>query len=65
MDAFSDELESFKGRVRARAQARIDAAVKEVEDEERQKRLGPGGLDPVEVFETLPKVSSKMTQTNK
>ena len=26
--------------------------------EERQKRLGPGGLDPVEVFETLPKVQS-------
>ena len=24
--------------------------------EERQKRLGPGGLDPVEVFESLPKV---------
>lgn len=26
--------------------------------EERQKRLGPGGLDPVEVFETLPEVIS-------
>lgn len=26
----------------------------EAEEEERQKRLGPGGLDPVEVFETLP-----------
>lgn len=25
-----------------------------MEEEERQKRLGPGGLDPVEVFETLP-----------
>ena len=25
--------------------------------EERQKRLGPGGLDPVEVFESLPDVS--------
>ena len=24
--------------------------------EERQKRLGPGGLDPVEVFESLPEV---------
>ena len=23
---------------------------------ERQKRLGPGGLDPVEVFESLPEV---------
>lgn len=26
----------------------------EAEEEERKKRLGPGGLDPVEVFETLP-----------
>lgn len=25
-----------------------------MEEEERQKRLGPGGLDPVEVFESLP-----------
>ena len=25
--------------------------------EERQKRMGPGGLDPVEVFESLPPVS--------
>ena len=24
--------------------------------EERKKRLGPGGLDPVEVFESLPEV---------
>ena len=24
--------------------------------DERKKRLGPGGLDPVEVFESLPKV---------
>ena len=28
------------------------------EEEERQARLGPGGLDPVEVFESLPDVSS-------
>ena len=25
--------------------------------EERKKRLGPGGLDPIEVMETLPRVS--------
>ena len=24
--------------------------------EEKKKRMGPGGLDPVEVFESLPKV---------
>ena len=28
-----------------------------LQQEERQKRLGPGGLDPVEVFESLPPVS--------
>lgn len=27
------------------------------EEEERKARLGPGGLDPVEVFESLPDVS--------
>lgn len=55
MDAFNDELESFRGRVKERARIRIEEAIKEVEEEDRQKRLGPGGLDPVEVFETLPK----------
>lgn len=52
---FDDELKSFIGRVKDRAQARIDKAMKEYEEEERQKRLGPGGVDPVEVYESLPK----------
>jgi len=54
MDAFNDELESFKDRIRKRAQAKLEEAMKQVEEDERQKRLGPGGLDPVEVFESLP-----------
>lgn len=58
-DAFNDELESFKERVRGRAKIRIEKAMKEYEEEERQKRLGPGGLDPVEVYESLPPVSSQ------
>lgn len=58
-DAFNDELESFKERVRGRAKIRIEKAMKEYEEEERQKRLGPGGLDPVEVYESLPVVSSQ------
>lgn len=53
-EAFNDELESFKERVRGRAKIRIEKAMKEYEEEERQKRLGPGGLDPVEVYESLP-----------
>lgn len=53
-DAFQDELRSFIERVKGRAKARIEEAVKKVEEEEKQKRLGPGGLDPVEVMESLP-----------
>ncbi|XP_061469750.1 hsp90 co-chaperone Cdc37 [Rhineura floridana] len=54
MEGFNDELEAFKDRVRGRAKARIERAMKEYEEEERQKRLGPGGLDPVDVYEALP-----------
>ncbi|XP_061761094.1 hsp90 co-chaperone Cdc37 [Nerophis ophidion] len=58
-DAFNDELSSFKDRVRARAKIRIEKAMKEYEEEERQKRLGPGGLDPVDVYESLPQEMQK------
>lgn len=54
LDAFNDELSGFKQRIRTRAKQKIDEAIKEHEEEERQKRLGPGGLDPIEVFESLP-----------
>ena len=54
LDAFGDELSGFKGRVEQRAKVRIEEATRAYEEEERQKRLGPGGLDPVEVMETLP-----------
>lgn len=58
MEGFNDELEAFKERVRGRAKLRIEKAMKEYEEEERKKRLGPGGLDPVEVYESLPEVRS-------
>uniref|UniRef100_A0A665T8Z2 Hsp90 co-chaperone Cdc37 n=1 Tax=Echeneis naucrates TaxID=173247 RepID=A0A665T8Z2_ECHNA len=54
-DAFNHELELLKERVRRCAQIRMEDAMKEVEREEKQKRLGPGGLDPLEVYESLPK----------
>ncbi|XP_056136976.1 hsp90 co-chaperone Cdc37 [Lampris incognitus] len=54
-DAFFTELESLKERVRDCARVRIENAMKAREEEERQKRLGPGGLDPVEVYNSLPK----------
>lgn len=59
MEGFTEELEAFKERVRGRAKVRIERAIKEYEEEEQQKRLGPGGLDPVEVYESLPSVSRR------
>ncbi|XP_075403003.1 hsp90 co-chaperone Cdc37 [Tenrec ecaudatus] len=59
MEGFNDELGAFKERVRGRAKLRIEKAVKEYEEEERKKRLGPGGLDPVEVYESLPEELQK------
>ncbi|XP_028260914.1 hsp90 co-chaperone Cdc37-like [Parambassis ranga] len=55
LDAFDKELDLLKERVRSCAKMRMENAMKELEEEERQKRLGPGGLDPVEVYESLPK----------
>ncbi|XP_055549445.1 hsp90 co-chaperone Cdc37 [Wyeomyia smithii] len=52
---FLAEIEAFKERIRKRAQEKIQKAIEEQEEEERKARLGPGGLDPVEVFESLPK----------
>ncbi len=54
---FDDELRNFKTKIVRRAQDKLDAAIKEIEESEKQKRLGPGGLDPVEVYESLPPVS--------
>lgn len=44
----------FSERIEKRAKEKLREALAEIEEEERQKRLGPGGLDPAEVFETLP-----------
>lgn len=54
---FENELVNFKARIVRRAQEKLDAAIKEIEETEKQKRLGPGGLDPVEVYESLPPVN--------
>ncbi|XP_045454688.1 hsp90 co-chaperone Cdc37 [Melitaea cinxia] len=53
-DSFDDELEQFKVRIKKRAAEKIQEAIREQEEEERKARLGPGGLDPVEVYEELP-----------
>lgn len=49
-DAFYSELEAFKLRIVKRAKEKIEEAM----EEERQERMGPGGLDPADVFESLP-----------
>ncbi|XP_011503503.1 PREDICTED: hsp90 co-chaperone Cdc37 [Ceratosolen solmsi marchali] len=58
-NSFDDELRSFKERIRKRAAEKIAEAIKEVEEEEKKARLGPGGLDPVEVFDSLPEPLQK------
>lgn len=55
IEAFEDELSAFRIRIRKRAEEKVAKLMQEYEEEERQKRLGPGGLDPMEVFESLPK----------
>ncbi|KAG5870037.1 hypothetical protein JTB14_026617 [Gonioctena quinquepunctata] len=57
--SFEDELNQFKERIKKRAAEKIQEAIKEAEEEERQQRLGPGGLDPVDVFESLPEELKK------
>lgn len=54
INAFENELQSFRTRIKERAKVKLEEAMREVEEEERQARLGPGGLDPLEVLETLP-----------
>lgn len=57
--SFDDELISFRERICKRAAEKLEIAMKEAEEEEKQARLGPGGLDPVEVFESLPEPLQK------
>lgn len=54
---FDSEVKAFKERITKRAAEKIEEALAEQEEEERKARLGPGGLDPLEVFETLPEVN--------
>ncbi|XP_076237413.1 cell division cycle protein 37 [Calliopsis andreniformis] len=58
-NAFENELKAFKGRIRKRAAEKVAEALKQAEEEEKKARLGPGGLDPIEVFESLPEPLQK------
>lgn len=50
-------MEDYIGRLRRRAREKVE----EAEEEERQKRIAesPGGLDPIEVLNSLPEVGSR------
>ena len=70
-DVFKDELDAFIERIEIRAEQKIEEqmveAQKEAQREEeldKEARLGPGGLDPVEVFESLPDVSTYRISAN-
>lgn len=54
LQMFEDELSGFRKRIADRAKVKLAEAQAEAEEEERKQRLGPGGLDPQEVFPTLP-----------
>lgn len=58
MKMYTEEVQAFIARVHARAAQKREEAIKEAEEEERQERIkhAPGGLDPIEVLESLPKV---------
>jgi len=53
-EQFEKEISDFIKRIENRAKEKIQEAIKEQEEEEKQARLGPGGLDPIEVLESLP-----------
>ena len=61
--AFEEHLEKYIAHVKTRAEVKKEEAAKEAEEEEEEyvplkkgEHIGPGGLDPAEVFETLPEV---------
>uniref|UniRef100_A0A914YVD3 Hsp90 chaperone protein kinase-targeting subunit n=1 Tax=Panagrolaimus superbus TaxID=310955 RepID=A0A914YVD3_9BILA len=56
MRMYREEVEAFQARLRKRAKDKIEAAMSEMEADEKKKRIeeSPGGLDPQEVFNTLP-----------
>ncbi|PIC49670.1 hypothetical protein B9Z55_008202 [Caenorhabditis nigoni] len=66
MKHYHDEVKAFEDRLRTRAQTKREAAMEEVENEERAKRIeaSPGGLDPQEVFEELPEEMRKCFESH-
>merc|ERR1719502_470329 len=59
-EAFAEHLEKYIGHVKTRAKARKEEEAAEPKEEyeyvpiKKGEQVGPGGLDPAEVFESLP-----------
>merc|ERR1719399_1257347 len=60
-EAFDEHLETYIKHVKTRAEVKKEEMAKEAAEEDveyvplkKGEQLGPGGLDPAEVFETLP-----------
>jgi cell division cycle protein 37 len=58
MQMFRNEVQAFQDRIRKRAKEKRDIAIAEMQEEERQKRIksSPNGVDPQEVYDSLPEV---------
>ncbi|KAI1727800.1 cdc37 hsp90 binding domain-containing protein [Ditylenchus destructor] len=65
MKMYHDEVDAFKERLRKRAQEKREAAMTEAEAEAKAKRVAesPGGLDPQDVFESLPEAMQEAFQS--
>ncbi|XP_051940526.1 hsp90 co-chaperone Cdc37-like [Hippocampus zosterae] len=54
-EALDRKFEQLKEWVRNCAGMSMEEAREELEEQEKQKRLGAGGLDPIEVYKSFPK----------
>jgi cell division cycle protein 37 len=65
MKMYADEVDGFRERLRKRAKDKRDAAISEAETEAKTKRIAesPGGMDPQEVFDSLPEAMQAAFQT--
>lgn len=55
---YHEEVRAFKDRLRKRAKDKRDAYLSKAEASDKAKRVeaSPGGLDPLDVLESLPEV---------
>merc|ERR1711991_778496 len=55
LKSFQSQVDDFTIKIQKRAVEKRKEMNLDQEELSREERLGPGGLDPVEVFESLPK----------